>query len=145
MSDLPSWIAQLAGENGQTQSDRLDALQALSDADAGRVAVGLLEALADGADLGALVLMRCAKTLQERGDASLAPRVAALRLRLPLLPGLRDGRVDVDTAIASLDARAQGRCACEAVLDANTSPYDPRFALVAGVRLGGTRGRSRTK
>ena len=102
---------------------------ALPPHDAAALALALLAGLQEAH--GPLVGMACAQLLLDHGTAAQVARVQAVRTTLPAMPGLRDWRVDVDTALAAMRARAGGVCACASVHVGNTAPTADRFEVLA--------------
>ena len=127
--DAPALLAHLVTLDANGRAAEMRRVAALPPHDAAEFALALLSGLQEAH--GPLVGMACAQLLLDHGTAAQVAPLQALRPTLPGMSGLRDWRVDVDTALAAMSARAAGGCACASVHVGNNAPSDDRFEVLA--------------
>jgi hypothetical protein len=81
------------------------------------------------ADIGYLVAYYCCNILINHGTPDMLQDIMKIRRMLPLLPGIRDYRMDYSELVDVLTAKSKGMCACIPRSRYNTSPRNPSYAI----------------
>jgi hypothetical protein len=95
------------------------------------MALECLVALAEGAPLGALVMMLAGDYLGEHGDPKIIPDLEKIFPKLPLYNNtFRDPRQHVSRAIECLKLRKQNVCSCSVIATSEPSPYHSQMKII---------------
>lgn len=127
--DPETLLSQLAALDVSGRSDLMGAVAALPPAEAVACAFRVLAGL--GPEHGTLVGMCCMQILAAHGAPGDRARLAALKPRLPPLPGLRDWRLEAPWADACMAARERGDCECVPRAKCDRPPDDTRFETLS--------------
>lgn len=112
-----------------TRAETLEALAETSPAEAVAQALSALESLQ--VEDGIILAMTCVQIVARHGTGADAPRLKALRPRLPAIVALRDWRFEASFALRVLEGRARGECACEALAASGDRPIPDDFEVLS--------------